>query len=642
MAVIKTPGVYIEEVRVPPAITQVASHIPTFIGYTQKDETAGKPVRIRSLLEYQSLFGTITPQRNIEIQIADENAATLAIQFTAGKAPVLKSYFYHSLEMFFNNGGGDCFIISAGTDINMPGELELINALNKAASIDETSLLIVPDAVLLSKESYYRVINQMLEQCKLLQDRFAIIDVMINLTGTGTIADFRNNIATSRELAKNGAAYYPYLNTSLAYNFSDEEQVMILNRQQTLKQIANTNPSFYFKIKQALSRQSMCLPASGAVAGAYVSVDINRGVWKAPANVSLHLVNSPSLNIDDRQQDSLNVDANLGKSINAIRQFTGKGTMIWGARTLAGNDNEWRYVPVRRLFIMVEESIKKSTGWLVFEPNDANTWVRIKHTIENYLLNLWRSGALMGAKPEEAFYVHVGLGATMTALDILEGRLIVEIGMAVVRPAEFIILKFSHKMQQDTTTTNTNIAGVPASLLSTDKSWTDLKLENGEAENLAVVRTWLTGKKNISKEKSASMKIKPGFRVLFQGASGTGKTLAASLLGKEVKRDVYRIDLGMLLSKYIGETEKNLEKVFDAAAQKDSVLFFDEADALFGKRTDVKDSHDKYANQEVSYLLQRMEAYNGLVIVATNMKSNIDDAFMRRFQAIIRFGQARL
>jgi hypothetical protein len=145
---------------------------------------------------------------------------------------------------------------------------------------------------------------------------------------------------------------------------------------------------------------------------------------------------------------NLNVDPTSGKSINAIRYFTGKGVLIWGSRTLAGNDNEWRYVPVRRFFNFAEESIKKGTEWVVFEPNDANTWARVKAMIENFLLKQWRAGALAGAKPEHAFFVKVGLGVTMTALDILEGRMNIEIGMAVVRPAEFIILKFSHKLQE--------------------------------------------------------------------------------------------------------------------------------------------------------------------------------------------------
>lgn len=190
------------------------------------------------------------------------------------------------------------------------------------------------------------------------------------------------------------------------------------------------------------------MPPSGAIAGVYAAVDGNRGVWKAPANVSLNTVAGVTVAIDSEDQEDLNVDVNAGKSINALRFFTGKGVMVWGARTLAGNDNEWRYVPVRRFFNMVEESVRKSTSWAVFEPNDANLWVKVKGMIENYLVQKWREGALAGAKPEHAFFVSVGLGKTMSAQDILEGRLIVEIGMAVVRPAEFIVLRFSHKMQQ--------------------------------------------------------------------------------------------------------------------------------------------------------------------------------------------------
>jgi len=197
-----------------------------------------------------------------------------------------------------------------------------------------------------------------------------------------------------------------------------------------------------------IKREWNKLPPSGAIAGIYARVDNARGVWKAPANESLNSVSGPSVQISADEQSNLNVDAVAGKSINAIRSFTGKGTLVWGARTLMGNDNEWRYISVRRFFNMVEESCKKSTEPFVFEPNDANTWVKVQGMIENFLTVLWRQGALQGAKPEHAFYVAVGLGKTMTALDILEGRMIVEIGMAVVRPAEFIILKFSHKMAE--------------------------------------------------------------------------------------------------------------------------------------------------------------------------------------------------
>lgn len=219
-------------------------------------------------------------------------------------------------------------------------------------------------------------------------------------------------------------------------------------RSENLEQLLEETNPVYAAIVQALDEEGITLPPSGAVVGAYAAVDRDRGVYKAPANVSLSSVMGPSQKIDNNQQDDLNVDVNAGKSINAIRAFTGKGTLVWGARTLAGNSNEWRYISVRRFFAFAEESIKKATEPFVFEPNDANTWAKIKSMITNFLTLQWRDGALQGAKPAQAFFVKVGQGETMTALDILEGRLIVEIGLAVVRPAEFIILRFSHKLPE--------------------------------------------------------------------------------------------------------------------------------------------------------------------------------------------------
>jgi hypothetical protein len=204
----------------------------------------------------------------------------------------------------------------------------------------------------------------------------------------------------------------------------------------------------YHRIKSAITNIPMELPPSPGVAGIYARVDNLRGVWKAPANVSLEGIIEPALKITDADQRNLNVDDEAGKSVNAIRFFPGKGTLIWGARTLAGNDNEWRYVSVRRFFIMVETSVRNATMQFVFEPNDANTWVRVSSMITNFLTQQWRAGALQGSTTDKAFYVQVGLGQTMTAIDILEGRMIIEIGMAAVRPAEFIILRFSHKMAE--------------------------------------------------------------------------------------------------------------------------------------------------------------------------------------------------
>ena len=177
----------------------------------------------------------------------------------------------------------------------------------------------------------------------------------------------------------------------------------------------------------------------------------------------------------------------------------------------------------------------------------------------------------------------------------------------------------------------------PAARMETDRKWEELVLEDSTLEQVNEIRLWVQYGDRIRNEWGMEKILRPGYRALFYGPSGSGKTMTASLLGQVTGRDVYRINLASVVSKYIGETEKNLEKVFDMAEDKDWILFFDEADALFGKRTGIKDAHDRYANQEVSYLLQRIEEYRGLVVLSTNQKVNIDDAFARRFQSVIRF-----
>ncbi len=177
----------------------------------------------------------------------------------------------------------------------------------------------------------------------------------------------------------------------------------------------------------------------------------------------------------------------------------------------------------------------------------------------------------------------------------------------------------------------------PAQRLETDLKWVDIVLNPNTDKQISELKLWLDHNDVLLHKYGMKNKLKPGYRVLFHGPPGTGKTLTANLLGKRCNRDIYKIDLSLVVSKYIGETEKNLSRLFDKAENKDWILFFDEADALFGKRTQIKDSHDRYANQEISYLLQRVEMFDGLVILASNLKENIDDAFIRRFQSIIYF-----
>ena len=286
--------------------------------------------------------------------------------------------------------------------------------------------------------------------------------------GKNEIEFFRENI-TGGDIPgslKYGAAYYPMLITSMLYRYVDSS-VKIIHKTITkrngkndvkgngefnklaLNEILLKNNIVYTAIKTEIAKYTVILPPSAAVAGVYSAVDNNYGVWKAPANVSLNNVNAPSVLLNDVDQESLNIDVNFGKSINVIRNFPGKGTVIWGARTLAGNDNEWRYISVCRFFMMVENSIRNALKPFAFEPNDNNTWMTIKSMINNFLILQWRQGALQGTKPEEAFFVHAGLGETMTTQDILDGRMIVQIGMAAIRPAEFIIITIVQMIMQN-------------------------------------------------------------------------------------------------------------------------------------------------------------------------------------------------
>lgn len=207
------------------------------------------------------------------------------------------------------------------------------------------------------------------------------------------------------------------------------------------------NMPLYAEIVAKLAVSMNTVPPSGAIAGIYAKTDATRGVWKSPANVSINGIIGLTDDINDANQEDMNIHE-TGKSINAIRKFTGKGFLVWGGRTLAGNSNDWRYVNVRRLANMIEESVKKACMQFVFEPNVSLTWVSVKGMIDNYLATLWKDGALAGSKTEHAFFVSIGLNETMSAQDILEGRMIVKVGYAPSRPAEFIILEFKQMQQK--------------------------------------------------------------------------------------------------------------------------------------------------------------------------------------------------
>lgn len=184
------------------------------------------------------------------------------------------------------------------------------------------------------------------------------------------------------------------------------------------------------------------VPPSGAVAGAYARVDRQRGVWKAPANVDI-IGATPEHKVSEAVDAACNVPASGGKAMNVIRAFHGTGPLIWGARTLQSDSPAWCYVPVRRLFNAAERDIKTAMSMALFEPNSAPTWERVRGAVESYVHDLWLKGALLGDSPAQAYFVHIGLGTTMTQDHINNGKMIVNVGLAAVRPAEFIILQLT-------------------------------------------------------------------------------------------------------------------------------------------------------------------------------------------------------
>ncbi|MFC7348886.1 phage tail sheath family protein [Chryseobacterium zhengzhouense] len=442
----KTPGVYVEEIaKFPPSVAQVETAIPAFIGYTEKGPK-NEPTRISSMLEYEALFGEAKAEDFLIevslIEVPGYSDTGYSVEATIAPTSSVKFKMYYAMQMYFANGGGPCYIVSVGDYLSAVELDDLEGGLATLEREDEPTLIVFPDAEALADEAY-RLYEKALDQAELLKDRFVIMDVV------GDVDEFRDTTGPSAgpsgERLKYGAVYYPKLETVLSYNY---DATAVLVQGIALEALKTSNSELYNKVKQAIESIPVILAPSSTMAGVYAKVDSTSGVFKAPANVGLNYVVAPTVKISHEDQESLNVDPTAGKSINAIRSFVGRGPIVWGARTLDGNSNEWRYISVRRFFNMVEESVKKATERFVFEPNTANTWIRVQTMIENFLNQQWQDGALAGSKPEEAYYVSVGLNKTMSAQDILEGRMNIEIGMAAVRPAEFIVLRFSHKLQE--------------------------------------------------------------------------------------------------------------------------------------------------------------------------------------------------
>ncbi|WP_244593027.1 phage tail sheath family protein [Pukyongia salina] len=403
---------------------------------------------------------------------------------------------HSAMRFFYANGGGDCYVLSVGkvgSDLDANDVTGAIDLLKKEA---EPTMLVIPDVVEFSLDEAYSIQGYMINHCGAeMPSRVAILDIPNGYNEpednpTASVDVFRDRVSgTVQKSNSYAAAYYPWLHTTVYQSadvsyknliedsyanvatlltteftdpvkgisvdhanaissftnkgMSDDGKLTIDEADAALQNLSKQYPILLGKVK----RQLNLMAPSAAMAGIYTAVDNADGVWKAPANVAVQNVTAPAVKINNDMQENLNVPLN-GKSVCAIRFFKGMGNMVWGARTLDGNSNDWRYVNVRRTLIFLEQSIKEAAKTYVFAPNDANTWVTVKSMISNFLTGVWKQGGLVGPKPADAYSVSVGLGTTMTNEDIQLGIMRVMVKVAVSHPAEFIEITFQQQMQK--------------------------------------------------------------------------------------------------------------------------------------------------------------------------------------------------
>ena len=471
MGTYKTPGIYIvEKSAFPNSIVEVATAIPAFVGFTEKAEDGlhsllKTPFKISTMSEFEQHFGGApTPVFSMKKNTENPQLNLNGEKYSFSSAN--NSYSLHrNMLMFFANGGGPCYIMSIGdynTAITKEG---FIAGIDKLKEEQEPTMLVIPEAA--TTDFCMDLQQHMLDHCAAMQNRVAILDVPENTSSNITTItnNFRDKVGNNLSY---GAAYYPFLQSStlterdITYLNLDTECLNICigslsvtppqkdateQEKTSFHNLLIQNSSSYKAVVTTIRTMLNLVPPSAAIAGIYTMVDNSRGVWKAPANVMVNQVVSLSRTLTNAEQEDLNVTIS-GKSINAIRYFTGEGIKVWGARSLDGNSLEWRYVNVRRTMIYLEQSIKNAARAYVFEPNVAATWLNMKSMIENFLRGVWKRGGLAGASPEEAFEVHVGLGDTMSPEDILEGYLRMTILVAISHPAEFIEITFQQQMQK--------------------------------------------------------------------------------------------------------------------------------------------------------------------------------------------------
>jgi len=423
---------------------------------------------------------------------------------------------FSALKFFYQNGGGDCYVISTGPydpTATVANKADFDDAMVLLEKEMEPTLLVIPDLMEIRNpvgtdhstiyKDAYALQQEMINHCAKMMNRIAILDIPGGynepVPGQETsVQGFRNVVSgTDSKSNSYAAAYYPWLHTTVYQTGDISNRNFDTNHAETLTNLAtlltneftpmapdvidptmaevitsattkaslesedetvmsevakadsalkNLSSKYQLVLGKIQEKMNLMGPSSG-MAGIYAAIDSTEGVWIAPANVSISSTVKPAFKIDHATQEDLNVPLS-GKSVSAIRAFPGRGNLVWGARTLDGNSNDWRYINVRRTLIFIEQSVKEAAKAYVFAPNDASTWVNVQSMISNFLLGLWKQGGLVGPKPTDAFSVSVGLGSTMTGDDVLNGIMRVMVKVAVSRPAEFIEITFQQEMQK--------------------------------------------------------------------------------------------------------------------------------------------------------------------------------------------------
>ncbi|RQR52008.1 phage tail sheath family protein [Burkholderia sp. Bp9126] len=475
-----TPGVYIKEVDgLSLSVKSGATAVPVFVGNFEATSAQAKQQKcmpISGWLEFATHYKTVAEVDVLTLEAADlaalDSGNAKGLTELKRKITVQPNWGALTLQHYFQNGGGACYVMPLGSHGDpalwktepamLPAEIEKHPAITLLVCAEPEQEGALDKGQ--KGEVYAKLVTALTNPKS--PGRYFLIGDAEQDTGGETV---KVEVPEALKSEKHAAVYYPALKTTLRHVRKDDDELVVAfdvkvddaEKQYTvgkdsnkainrLSLLAKANAKGKQARYQALSRlidatlaeQVVELPPSAAMAGVYASTDRGRGVWKAPANVALNAVTEPTTRVTDDVQGGLNE-----KGINVIRRFMSGGTVVWGARTQA-KEKEWLYVPVRRLFTAAERDIRDALQVAVFEPNSAPTWTTVKTALDAYLTRLWRQGALAGNKAEEAFFVQVGRGITMDDDDIQNGRLIVKVGMAAVRPAEFIILQFTQNVAQ--------------------------------------------------------------------------------------------------------------------------------------------------------------------------------------------------